>query len=116
MLKKNLVKVAVTLVVGFSLNACGQTQNPNSVSRIGSVEKSQKKMVSGRWQEFQQGFNNKTTVSSTVFNARVSIGGGNETRKVTMADRINSTKWKEFQKSFTERAEYYTANITSAFK
>lgn len=121
MLNKNIVKVAVTLIVGFSVTACGQSETPNSASGIIAAEKSvdtSKKIVSSKWSEFQQGFNDKKTVGSTVYNARVTMAGGTTTAraKSSLGDRINLKKWQEFQAAFTQRAEYYVANISKSFK
>jgi hypothetical protein len=122
MLNKKLGIVAIFLILSTSLTACGKNDTPNSARRDTYTQNdSEKKKISvGKWAEFQQGFNKKTTVAQSIHNGRVkvqmdSIAEEYNIKKAPLSSRIDPTKWREFQLAFTSRAKLYINNISSAF-
>lgn len=118
---KNLVKVSIAISLGLTATACNQNGMNSSSPKTSTVSSEKSKLRANRFEDFKQGFNKKVSVSEALETAGIksvndSVNSEYGVKKITMADRVNSTKWKQFQTAFTERVGTYMSNIASFVK
>ena len=118
---KSLVKVSIAISLGLTVTACNQNGLSAASPKTSNVSVEKSKARASKFEDFKQGFNKKVTVSQALETAGVksvndSVNSEYGVKKITMADRINNNKWREFQKAFTERVEKYVSNIADIVK